>query len=214
LGFTVRLDEGYLVSHGLGLVPCQTNDRTMSIPPRTGSLLTPLFEWLKPNTARAGHSADDDVPRFPGSYVEPLHEPDRTAMGTLEIPSGRYCETHYLIARAQPPMHGEPKGRSLARKTLYLRGTWHAPADGLDPTRFEVLSPLGNGALDPLKTSITEAGEPLVLDAEHPSLHLEISRHLPDLFHGIDFPTMAERDIARQVLKNIVHGTVIREVRP
>ncbi len=115
LGYEVRVDRGWLVSSGLTLVPCGDD-----------------VGWAGAGnfgvgTAYAGHSGEVDLSGITSPIVESLTEPAVVEWRSSKIPSTRYCQLHYLLARSDERAVADAAQVDMRGFTLWIDAAYRAP---------------------------------------------------------------------------------------
>jgi len=200
--YVIDVHRGYMVTYGASLVPCPepTDDGL-------GGLIRTV---LGIGTAYAGHSSEADPSAINDSRVESVSDPVSWTIGQIAVPAARYCEAHYLVARADEETRDMPDSIDLARKSLYLTGTYRAP-DETEVKSFEVETSLANGVIHPL----VHAGETTGIDLGQADVQIVIERPLAGLFAGVAFDTMSTSAVERQILTALMtHTSVTTYVTP
>lgn len=197
LGFSIELTSGYLVTYSLQLVECRTNG--------LATWIKWFGELLGPRSAFAGHSHTQQNPAaMTTAHVESLLTPHAQHAGTVVAPAASYCQSHYLIAGAPPGATGLPDDVNMLGTSVYLKGSYQAPGSP-EWAPFKIHTALPNGLLAPLSPT----GESLAAPMQTPitSVTLTTERSLRTLLNGVDFTTMNDDAIQRQVLTAIIAGT-------
>ena len=203
-GYRVHLTRGYLTSYSMELVEC----------PKTGSP-TPLAAldavlWpLVAARAWAGHRSGTPNPAaIQPMQVESLTDPVARGVGTVVLQPERYCQLHYLIAKAGHDSPGLPTDLDMVDASIHLDGTYRAPATTSD-VPFTVHTATANGAL----LDRTRDGGALRVDVGEASPRVIVRRHLGRMFDGVDFAAVTTRALAGRVLQSLVdHVDVTIEV--
>ncbi len=201
-GYVIEVHQGYMVTYGASLVPCPE--------PVDDGLGVFLRSLLGIGTAYAGHSGDADPSAVNDSRVESVSAPTSWRIGQVSVPAARYCEAHYLVARADDETRDMPAAIDLDRKSLYLAGTYRAPGETVVKP-FEVDTSLANGVIHPLATSDDTSG----IDLGSENVQVVIERPLAGLFDGAAFETMSASVIERQILTSLMrHTSVSTSISP
>lgn len=198
LGYRVGLTRGYVVTRSLELIPCNP------VPPI--SLLHRLGDFIGPRPAYAGHSAIADPSATKAAEVESLLDTQPHPAGTLPLGPQKYCQAHYLIARAEPSANGLPVEVDLVDQSVRLEG-WFRPPGIEEQTPFAVATGIANGKLFELPR---RQGQPsLALDTATASAVILVRRDLDSIFDHVDFAKMDAKRIGREVLANLINNAEI-----
>ncbi len=194
LGYSVRLDVGYLVSHAATLVPCPQ-----------ASLLDLII-----GTAHAGHGDESDPVEVYTPRVEDLLAAETVELGERPRSGALYCRIHYLVALG---IEGEtenlPAEPDMIDRSLYLRGEW---VRGEESGPIEVDTGLAYGGF---KAIADEAGAPFELDTSEAGAIIELRRPLARLFDGLELAELEGDTGDRAVLRNLLVGTsAVTRVEP
>jgi hypothetical protein len=197
LGYTVTVEQGYLVSYSAQAIECA----------HSHGFLTNLLGWIMPGEALAGHGGDNDPALVTTSTVETLHAPSETVLDLLTVNEPGYCELHYLIARADSEAAGAfnaaDMAAGMAATSLRIEGAYTAPGAS-EAIPFSLDSSLAMGVIREL------------VDAKLAQVHTEIGaqaieisivRRLDTLFDGVDFATMDADAQAWAMLRAIIRDT-------
>lgn len=196
LGFTVRVTRAYVVSRSIELVPCA---------PRAVSLRR-LERFFSPPPALAGHGTSADPSASPRAEVESLAPAAPRELARVYPGARTYCRAHYLMARADAHAAALPADVDMIDRTLRIAGHVQPP-DAAGFTPFAVATAVANGTLVDLHTTGV-AG----LDSGRASAVIVVRRNLDTIFDRVDFGTMTEKRMAREILHNLIAGVEI-EVR-
>jgi hypothetical protein len=125
---------------------------------------------------------------------------------TVSPPAARYCNVHYLVARAAGDARGLPAGVDMLGASLQVEGTWQATAGG--PWRpFRIRTNAANGVVEALRSA---PGAPaFVADTAAAGATATVRRSLATLYDGVDFAGSSESAQAWQILKNLIASTEI-----
>jgi hypothetical protein len=196
LGFTVRVTRAYLVSRSIELVPCTPQAPKLS-------LRDAWDELIGPRPAFAGHSTVADPSASTSAQVESLQRADTSRLPALYPGAQRYCHAHYLIARADTQATGLPADVDMVDQTLRFDGEFQRPgATTFEP--FTVRTAVANGKLV-VFGNLTDGA----LDTGRNAAVVIIRRNLDTVFDRVDFSTMNEKRIAREILQNLIDGVEI-----
>jgi len=199
LGYRVHVTRGYLVTRSLELIPCNP------VPP-LAALLKRIGDRIGPRPAYAGHSAIADPSATKNAEVESLLSPRSHAVATLYPGPQKYCQAHYLIARADPSATGLPSEVDMVDQSLRLEGWFRRPGDSQE-TPFTVVTAVGNGKLLDLPRGLGEGS--CALNTASTSGVVVVRRNLDTIFDHVDFANMPDKRIGREVLQNLINDTEI-----
>lgn len=190
LGYTISLDEAYLLNASLELVPCEDIS---------------FWDLFKAQTVYAGHgtSAISET-RSLVAAVESLTQPqaqERMASAS----QADYCQVHYLVAPALDSAEFLPPiTPSFIGKTISLSGTYIS-AESAEPIGFSIESALAWGGFLALPAPITASNNPV---------ELHVQRDMNSLFDGIDFATTSADDQAKSILRNLINNATTTVTYP
>jgi len=187
-GYEVELDRLTLTTYSVELMPCQP------LPPPKKAAISFI------GTAWAGHQAGHPVTRTNKSGFEAPLTADTLTMDKIPVPDVAYCGAHYLIGRLLDPPPGMDPANTVGF-SLRAHGRYHkAGADTW--TELTLDTPVAHGILldfpDTTKGTRFKDGDVLV-----------VTRKLGPMFNGVDFQTMDEAAVVRQILRQVVSGTVV-----
>ncbi|MED5356856.1 MAG: hypothetical protein VYD85_00325, partial [Pseudomonadota bacterium] len=123
----------------------------------------------------------------------------------------RYCDVHYLVARADIGTEGVDVHPQVEGFSLLVDGHWRAPDSDME-VPFMVGVDIAYGSL--LSTSDVEQAArlletPLELGPAVSGVSLVIRRSMATAFDGIEFANTIPRAIGRRILRNIVTKATI-----
>ncbi len=200
LGYRVHVTRGWVVTRSMEFVPCNPLP-----PPALTSLRRSLHELIGVRPAFAGHSAIADPSAAKRTIVESLLRADTQAMGPIYPGAQKYCQAHYLIARADKEAIALPTEVDMVDQSIHVDGTFRRPGGSADEA-FSVVSGLGNGKL----IELPRGGDAAVaLDTGRESATLVIRRSLDTLFDHIDFATMDDKRRGREMLQNLINDVEV-----
>ena len=207
LGYDIQLRSGYLVFYSTQLVPCADDEEAELA--QTEHRGIDWGRWwgrlIGIRTAHAGHGDEDlDPSVMAQSYIENLGAPESMTLGSRTIEGTRYCQVHYLVARGGAETIGLPEDQDMVGASLFMEGTW--TLDGMQPQPFTILSSAAYGTMTQLY-SASDYGVPdkeFELNASEAGARVEIERSLYGLFEDLDFETMTDTQLGRQVLQNAI----------
>lgn len=184
-GATVWLQTGWLVSYSAELVQCETS--------------AGLLGWLSPR-AHAGHGDPyDNEARFAGPVAEDVVAAREGVWAEASVPDYRFCQLHYLVARADAGTGAPSSAPELGGTSVLLRGQRLVEGEWV---HFEFQT--GQATATLVDIDAVDTGESAV--------QVTIERDLSGLFAGVDFDA-SDVAIARQVLRNLREQTRVT-VRP
>ena len=199
LGYRVHVTRGYVVTRSLELIPCNP------APPPV-SLLDAITDLLGPRIAHAGHSAIADPSATKTAEVESLLSPRAHTAATLQPGAQKYCQLHYLIARAEPSATGLPSEVDMVDQSVRIEGSFQPPTGESSPTLFALVTAVANGRLFDLPR---RGQESFALDTGTASGVVVVRRNLDSIFNHVDFANMNERRLGREILQNLINDTEI-----
>ncbi|WP_394832135.1 hypothetical protein LVJ94_37020 [Pendulispora rubella] len=189
LGYTVTLQDAYLATGSVEIVPCASAANRFE--------LRDLF------SVREAHAHVEGSPTKLGTpVIESLLAAGgtRVHVGTMAPPPNSYCQVRYGVRAADGDAVGLPSDVSMVGKSIYLRGT-HARAGG-QPVAFEASS---GSALE-----VTASLGPTMLSGSGTQSAVLVVHKVADTwFDGIAFDTAASDDIARAVLEHVRQSLTI-----
>ena len=190
VGVTFTVVSGWLSSYSAALAPCVTEEQ--------GELAQRgLLERLVGiRTAWANHAYDIDPSALATPILEDLSALESSASTPLLFGPTRYCQLHYLVARADPETIDPEPGVRMALVTLLLNGYW---SDGEESGELQVESSLNYGALFGL--------EGMAAPLSGSEARIELRRSASALFLGVEPSTMSEAEVAWKITKNLVDST-------
>lgn len=187
LGYSIQITKGAVSNYSIQLVPCEDE-----------SVVRNMSNWLIPE-AFAGHSSIEDDPSLLNvHYVEPLPSDKVIDAGTVQVDRGRYCQAHYLVAKAPNDAVGLPTDWNMVDKSVYFELNYRAPESD-KWVAMTVETQLAFGEL--LKI------EPI--DMATQGAHIVVTRSLYSLFSGIDFEQQSSLEIPWRILENLVTKAVV-----
>jgi len=199
LGYRVRVTRGYVVSRDLELSPC-----AIKPPPTVAFLLESIESLLAPRPAYAGHTGIADPSSTKIAQVESLLDVQPHAGGTVHPGAQTYCQAYYLIARADRDASGLPAEIDMVDQSVYVEGTFRRPGGSADEP-FIVKTGVANGTL----INLTAGGAAVRLNTGTQSAQVTFRRSRDTLFNRVDFATMAEKRIGREMLQNLISSVAV-----
>ncbi len=199
-GLQVHLTEGYVVTYGLSLVPCASEDDP--------SLAARI---LGIRSARADHSYDPDPSSLPYGQAESLLDLASRDLGPFDFPSAPYCSFHHLVARGEEATGSLPDDWDMIGTSLHLRGTtWDS--DPVDARALAVDATAAYSQWSPLNR--WESWELIQQLGAGGALEINLYRNPAHLLNGIDLETASPDEVAWRSLENFVENTRVEFVRP
>lgn len=185
LGYTVEIDQLWVVVHSVALSQCESV---------ASSWLAPLFDAAI-GTAHAAHGGEEEPSQqLLSAAVTPGFD-EGTA--TTEFVSATYCGVWVMLARAEPGTVG-PDGDSADGSVLRVEGRW---SRGEEEGEIRIDSSLTDSRIRPW-AEINQVGS---------GDHVEVSLDLPatGIWDGLDFAVQNDDALAWGVLENALDGAVI-----
>lgn len=187
-GYEVELDRLALTTYSVELMPCQP------LPPPKKAAISFI------GTAWAGHEAGHPATRTnKAGFEAPLTAAART-MDRIPVPDVAYCGAHYLIGRLLDPPPGMDPADTVGF-SLRAHGRYRKAGEDVW-TELTLDSPVAHGILvnfpDGAKGTRFKDGDVVVM-----------TRKLGPMFNGVDFAAMDEAAVVRQILRQLVSGTVV-----
>ena len=202
LGYRIHVETGYVVSYSLQMLPCEQASTEQS------SLWQPVQDLLGVQTAYAGHGGDEfDPSHMREPMIEDLASPSAVQLDAITVPQQHYCTAHYLIARATHAVSNLPSGVDLVGASIYFSGTY-ITADSVEPMPFVLQTGLANGVIATFVDYNTDTIITQAIAGTTP-LNVTVQRHLDTLFDGVDFGNMADDELSRTILWNLIADTQI-----
>ena len=210
LGYEVRVDRGWLVSSGLTLVPCGDD-----------------VGWAGAGnfgvgTAYAGHSGEVDLSGITSPIVESLTEPAVVEWRSSKIPSTRYCQLHYLLARSDERAVADAAQVDMRGFTLWIDAAYRAPGSAREhPLSVRIASAHGGlsglGQVDQAHHARREKdGTIAAVETGRGDYGVTLRRDLGALFDGIELDDALDEEIERQLLRNVIDnvGITVGAIEP
>jgi hypothetical protein len=186
-GYTVVIDEAWLVNYAVTLVPCEESEAV-------------ALRLLGIGTAQAHHGEFEDPSQLEPVLVEPFADPQPTTteLGRSTFPGASYCGVHWLIARGDDTSLA-PDGSSAADRAVHLTGSWHR---GDERGVILIDTSLAQGMLRTLdEVHVVGTGAEALITIE---------RQLGTMFDGIDFATANPNLVDWEVVSNLVEQSSVR----
>lgn len=197
LGYEVHVEQGYVVTGNLELVPCAHEHETLQS--QAMQAASPVLHAFS-SVAYAGHGDQADGSQLAQPLVESLTAPTDVALAANFGVEPVYCQAHYLAAYAPEGATNLPALPEMVGRTLYIAGTWRT-LDTEAPVPFTIQSDLAWGTLLALEShSPTGTGREW---ANTIDVQVTIQRNLGQLFENVDFATMGEAEMAVAVLRSL-----------
>ena len=191
LGIDFVVESAWLVSYSASLVPCEDEELEVAVRSWPERL-------LGIGLAHADHAAIDDPSLLPAPVVEDLLSSQGHQV-TVDFTAQRYCQAHYLVARADADWGPTDSGEDLSLVSVALEGSFDA---GAGPQPLSVRSGFNYGDLLPLELASLSAS---VEGSGH--LAVTLQRDLAGLLDGLDPSRDGENLMAWTVVENAVAGT-------
>lgn len=203
--YEVTVESGYLVAYSVAFLPCDVVKRRRSAKAGPVSREEPLLR-LGPRDAWAGHGDPFFNPVLTEPpFVESLTSAAASDIGAFLPEPVRYCQVHYVIARAASDSTGLPEEPDMVGVTAHVEGFYRRLPDG-SRTAFTIHSPSANAVLVDVFEDGTEPG----LDGSSARATAIVTRKAASLFRDIDFENDGRHKIPWQFLKNVADATTIR----
>ena len=211
-GYEITVEAGYLVAYSIAFLPCDIAGRrrqaTSSNHPAKGSS---RLSYLGPRNAHAGHGdtffnpVQTEVP-----IVESLMSGETVDAGSFVPEPVRYCQVHYVLARAPTDSIGLPSDVDMVGATAHVEGYYRRGPDG-PKTAFTIHSPSANAVLENiLEKGPAPGDEEPGFDGTSTRAAAIILRRAAGLFDDIDFENDSRHKIPWQFLKNAADATTVR----
>jgi hypothetical protein len=200
LGYTVRLERGFVNTYGLQLLSC----------PHSHSWWETLLSNLEPlsGTALAGHSPGQDPAAINSNRIESLLPPVHSSFPAVTVHEPNYCQGYLVAARATLSSQSTSSKNVLASmngKSIFLRGTFEK--NGLKKP-FVISSENAFGDAHALENP---SGTVHATISEKP-IRVEFVRSLRGLFDDLEFATDSAFDQGMTVLRNLNKHVRVRVV--
>lgn len=197
LGYTVEVDRFEVTAYSFEVIPC---DPPPPQPPGMGGQKQGSLSFI--GTAWAGHRVGHPPTLTRMPRVESPLRAQTLAFDTLTIPDDAYCSGHYLIGRL-PEAGIDPADVGNVDYSLRVHGRYRK-GDGGDWKDFTIETPVSHGILVDLRKEGWRKGVRF-----NNGDAVVVQRKLDGSFNGVDFATMNEAAMARQILRQIVAGTTL-----
>jgi hypothetical protein len=211
-GYRVTVDSGFLVAYSLAFLPCDIAQRRR---PATAKAGAAQDRWpgslLGPRVAWAGHGD----PFFNPVQTEPPVVESLTAGASLDVGAFapeqvRYCQVHYVVARAPSDAVGLPEQVNMVGVTAHVEGSYRRLPDG-PKTAFTIHSPSANAVLEEIfEEGVGADDRQRGFDGISTRATAVVTRNAASLFEDIDFEKDGRHKIPWQFLKNVADGTTVR----
>ena len=185
LGYRIEIDEAYLTSYSISLVPCGS------------AVASPLFGRAPADEFERGHSGESDPSALEPPRVEDLRWPSPLDAEAIEFEAATYCQVHYLSARSTADSLGLPEDDDYLGASLRFTGRWER--DGVSEA-FSVRSGQADGRIYEI-----EGFDEAELDAT--SIRVHVIRDLGHLFDGVDFQSQSELQMGQALLTQLTDDT-------
>ncbi|MEZ4300869.1 MAG: hypothetical protein R3B70_38400 [Polyangiaceae bacterium] len=210
LGYRVTVSSAHLVSHSVSFGACETGTLGSETArgPDLGPLSKGILAWLEggmPVRSAHAHVEDTDPSTIETSWIEDLTEPRDIEFST-GFTAARYCRAHWLLARPTEATSGAG-GVSMANRSLLLTGVFER---GQATGAFTIDTWWPRGQLLDLAETM-DGGEHEAARRDGGARHafVTVTRHLGEMFDGIDFEVASQEQIDGRVIDNLVTGTDI-----
>lgn len=195
---SLRLADGVIIKTGVvttfsaQLVSCEVFEDGCST-------LAHVVRELGIQNAYAGHgSADVEPTETPAAVTEVLGATGEQALGSGVMEAGPYCAVHLLIGRF-PAIFGVDDPASMSGYSVRITGERPAAGDAKPAVPFVAEGAMAHGEILPFRRAVSVSG-PVVVN---------VQRTLSSAFEGVDWQTMTDKDVARQVVQNLVTHTTV-----
>jgi hypothetical protein len=191
LGYRVRIDRGFHVSHGVSLAPCATNE-----------VAAASVFGLAIRSAHA-HTEDEDPSAMEPLVISDLARPGVMELGASAFTPARYCGVFWLLARGMPgAVTGD--GLDMSNRSVFFSGAWQR-GDASGPVDIDTWWP--QGKLEDL-AAVTD---PAAFDAASTDgavrfAFVTIRSPLGRAFDGVEFAADAEAVIEDRIVDNLTAG--------
>ena len=199
LGYEIELDTFEMTTFTFELVPCEppkAEHRVPNVPARTS--------WSLIGAAWAGHVSEHPPTRTNVPRVEAPLRTQAAPFDHIAPPDVPYCSLHFLIARL--PDYGiDEKDKNNIGVALRIHGRYRKDADR-PWADLAIESSVAHGVLidfhpgEPTKGIRLKEGDTFT-----------VTRSLGTAFTDVDFATMEEPEMARQVLRELVASAKIAQ---
>jgi hypothetical protein len=182
LGYTVRLEQGFLVSYGVQLMAC----------PHSHSWLETLLSGLgNSQTALAGHPSAQDPAAQEIKQLESLTVPKSSSFAPSMVHEPNYCQGFYVVSKTV---------KQLDSKSLFLRGTYEKNGK---TKAFTIESDTAFGDLHPL----VQAQKTVHVTIGAAPIRITFLRRLSGLFDNLEFESGTALERSLTVLRNLHKNT-------
>ena len=203
-GYSIHLSSVMINTYSVELIPCDEELFRKLQEPRQRPKLS---QGILINKAWAGHG-DPTRPTRTGVVRPewPMSQANPVFMDTLDPPDYDYCRVHYLVGRVPDTPMTQSSHADLIGLSMSIDGTYQAPGT---PTAqpFQVRTSAAHGTLSDLAANGQGTGLRL-----REGDRLIVQRNFESLFNGVVFDAMADKEIARHILRNIVNGVSLEVV--
>ncbi len=200
-GYIVVIDRLEITTYSFELVPCDDElFRQLQTPARKQARLSFI------GTAWAGHAqAARPTRTFEARVESPLRDTKPVLLDHLLPPDYAYCRGHYLVARAPETADAAANAGASVR----LHGRYRH--DATSPwAPLEISTGMAHGTLIDIADAQTPKG---ISVADGPAII--VTRRLATMFDDIDLASAPEREISRQMLRQLMAGaSVVRSDPP
>ena len=173
-------------------------------------------------TAYAGHSGEVDLSGITSPIVESLTEPAVVEWRSSKIPSTRYCQLHYLLARSDERAVADAAQVDMRGFTLWIDAAYRAPGSAREhPLSVRIASAHGGlsglGQVDQAHHARREKdGTIAAVETGRGDYGVTLRRDLGALFDGIELDDALDEEIERQLLRNVIDnvGITVGAIEP
>ncbi len=194
LGFEFELEQGFLVTNRMELLPCDWGVLDDAGPT---DLAQRLADWLTGRRAVAGHPEDAPNSTRVLNFAEPIHAAMTITYSAHETEAVAYCRFSYAVARADVATTGRPESPSVSGQSLRLIGRWRASVDSAWQ-HFDWATAIPWGAFWDLSYSKA------LTDNQEPIIKVSVIRPLAQIFAGLDPRSQRQDVLGNKAVQNVV----------
>jgi hypothetical protein len=189
----VVIDSGIVTTFSVQLVSCEVFDDGCSP-------VAAVVREFGIKRAFAGHGSEDVEPtKTPSPVTETWSEAADVALGEGIMEGGPYCGLHLLVGRF-PAVFGVSDPDSMAGFSVRVSGQRPAGEGGNESAvKFVAEGAMAHGEILPLPTGELVIGPAVV----------RLERKLGAALDRVQWQTMSSKDVARQIVQNLVTSTVV-----
>jgi len=189
LGYRVRVDRGFHVSHGVSLSKCPASAEAS------------LFSGLV--RSAYAHTTDEDASAIETLVISDLAFPRETELGASSFEPARYCRVFFLLARGMPGAVTKD-GLDMSNRSLFFSGTW---SRGASQGKVEVDTWWPQGKREELDASIeTAVFERAKEDGKVRFAFVSVRLPLGRAFDNIELEEDSEAVLEDRVIDNLTEG--------